>query len=178
MAKTRKTAEATHLDSPAAPEPPPAITLAAVQPPALEAGGDAGQHQARTPASHAAQEPRQAGREGEPGETAYAADPHAKITVPLSNVRGGPAMHLLRSHRFKQMQILFDGAQPDDKQIAMLKEAGWTDRSESEAVWTKQIDQQARWQSVAQLEREFRDVANAGREARGLTPTLERLGAA
>jgi hypothetical protein len=124
-----------------------------------------------TPRSHSTQEPSPAAREGAPGESAYAADPHAKITLGL-DIGGGAVMHLMRSHRFKQVQIKFDGTQPDDRQIAMLKEAGWTDRSEGEGVWTKQIDQHARWQSVQQMEKEFRDVANDIREGKGLGRVL------
>jgi hypothetical protein len=104
-------------------------------------------------------------------------DPHSTKTVNLSDYRGGPSMHLLRSHRFKQMQVRFDREQPDEKYLAMLKRAGWTDRTESEGVWTKQIDPEARWQSVRQMEHEFRDVANAIRRGKGLGPALEWLGA-
>jgi hypothetical protein len=120
------------------------------------------------------QEPRLPEREAAK-EPAYAADPHATMTVSLSEMRGGPAMHLLRSHRFKQMQIRFDGEQPDEQHLAMLKQAGWRDRSEEEGVWTKQIDPNARWQSVQQMEREFKEVANAIRLAKGMAPALEGL---
>jgi hypothetical protein len=112
-------------------------------------------------------------KEAPAGEPAHAAGPHAKISVSLSAIRGGPSMHLLRSHRFRQMQVRFDREQPDEKFLAMLKQAGWTDRSESEGVWTKQIDPQARWQSVQQMEREFKEVANAIRQGKGLEPALE-----
>jgi hypothetical protein len=104
---------------------------------------------------------------------AYAADPHEKLSVSLSNVRGGPAMHLLRSHRYNQMQVRFDREQPDEQYLAMLAKAGWRDRTESEGVFTKQIDPNARWQSVAKMEQEFKDVANAIRRAKGLGPFLE-----
>ncbi len=57
----------------------------------------------------------------------------------------------------------------------MLRQAGWTDRTEIEGVWTKQIDPNARWQSVDQMEKEFKVIANAIREERGLEPVLERL---
>jgi hypothetical protein len=32
---------------------------------------------------------------------AYAADPHEKISVSISDIPGGPEMHLLRSHKYK-----------------------------------------------------------------------------
>lgn len=122
----------------------------------------------------AAQEPRQPEPEAA-NEHAYAPDPRATISVSLSEVRGGPAVHLLRSHRFRQMQIRFDGEQPDEQHMATLKRAGWRDRTEEEGVWTKQIDPNARWQSVQQMEREFRDVANAIRRGKGMEPALEGL---
>jgi hypothetical protein len=109
------------------------------------------------------------------GGPAYAADPHPLISVSLGEFRGGPAMHLLRSHRFRQMQIRFDREQPDEKCLAMLGHAGWTDRSQSEGIWTKQIDPDARWQSVQQIEREFKEVANAIRKGKGLETALEGM---
>lgn len=112
---------------------------------------------------------------GEP--PAYAADPHEKISVSLSDVRGGPAIHLLRSHKYKQMQIRFDHGQPDEQHLKMLTDAGWKDRTESEGIFTKQIDPNAKWQSVAKMEQEFKDVANAIRKDRGLGPVLEGLAA-
>ena len=105
----------------------------------------------------------------------YAPDPHSTISVSLSDHRGGPSMHLLRSHRFNQMQIRFDGQQPGEEHLATLANAGWKDRTESEDIWTKQIDREARWQSVQQMEREFHAVANAIRKEKGLTPVLEGM---
>jgi hypothetical protein len=161
MAKASKTALATNVATLEAPESPQSTALPPTQSPA-----------------DTAQEPRHAAREGASGDSRYAADPHEKITVSLDDARGGQAMHLLRSHRFKQMQIRFDGAHPDDDQRAMLKRAGWIDRTERDGIWTKQIDQEARWQSVQQMEREFRDVANSIRAGNKLGPVLEGLGAA
>jgi hypothetical protein len=124
------------------------------------------------PATGTAEEPRQPAQEAANGQPAYPTDPNAKISVSLSDYRGGPSMHLLRSHKFKQMQIRFDGQQPDEQYLAMLAEAGWKDRTESEGVFTKQIDPNARWQSVQQMESEFKQVANAIRESKGLEPVL------
>ena len=87
-------------------------------------------------------------------------------------------MHLLRSQKFNQMQIRFDGQQPDKPHLTMLAEAGWKDRTEAEGVWTKQIDKNARWQSVQQMEREFKAVADAIRESKGLAPALEGMAVA
>jgi hypothetical protein len=102
----------------------------------------------------------------------HASDPRSTITVSLSDYKGGPKVHLLRSQKFNQMQICFDGAQPDERFLAMLAQAGWKDRTEAEGVWTKQIDREARWQSVQQMEREFRTVANAIRASKQLAPAL------
>jgi hypothetical protein len=107
---------------------------------------------------------------------AYAADPHEKISVSLSDVRGGPAMHLLRSHRYNQMQVRFDREQPDEKHLKLLRDAGWRDRTQEEGVFTKQIDRDAKWQSVARMEEEFKHVAKAIRQSKGLRPVLEELG--
>jgi hypothetical protein len=104
---------------------------------------------------------------------AYAPDPHSKISVSLSDTNGGPEMHLLRSHKYKQMQIRFDHGQPDEQHLKMLTDMGWKDRTQSEGIFTKQIDPNARWQSVAKMEEEFKAVANAIRKDRGLGPVLE-----
>jgi hypothetical protein len=158
MARTRKAAKATPAAETTA-EPATAVRLA----------GDAERGTAELeplPAKNAAA-----------AEPAYAADPHSKISVSLSDVRGGPSMHLLRSHRFNQLQVRFDGQQPDEQHLALLKQAGWRDRTQEEGVWTKQIDRDAKWQSVAQIEQEFKAVANAIRKDKGLGPVLEGLGA-
>jgi hypothetical protein len=105
----------------------------------------------------------------------HPADPHEEISVRLCEIPTGPSMHLLRSHRFRQMQIRFDHGQPDEHFLAILKRAGWTDRSESEGAWTKQIDPNARWQSVRDMEHEFKEVANAIRTSKGLEPALAGL---
>jgi hypothetical protein len=109
---------------------------------------------------------------------AHAPDPRSMQSVSLSVHRGGPAMHLLRSQKFNQMQIRFDHEQPDESHLAMLARAGWKDRTEAEGVWTKQIDKNARWQSVQQMEREFKEVANAIRKDKGMKPVLEELAVA
>ena len=88
------------------------------------------------------------------------------MSVSISEVKGGPRMQLLRSHRFKQMQLRFD-RQPDEQYLAKLHEAGWTDRTESEGIWTRQVAP-GEWKPVADAERLFKDIANAIREARGL----------
>ena len=106
-------------------------------------------------------------------QRAYAADPNPLISVSLSDAPGGTVAHLLRSHKFKQMQIRFDRGQPDQQYQEMLKEKGWKDRTESEGVFTKQIDQDARWQSVQKMEQEFREVANKIREDRNLPAVLQ-----
>ena len=124
--------------------------------------------------TEAAETRRDSAKEEAP-QAAYAADPHPKINVGLSDYQGGPSMQLLRSRKFNQIQIRFEGEQPDEQFTAMLKDAGWKDRTESEGVWTKQIDRDARWQSVQKMEEEFKAVANAVRKSKGLEPALEGL---
>jgi hypothetical protein len=51
----------------------------------------------------------------------------------LLGVWTSPGCLDLRSHKYKQMQIEFE-KQPEEKYLAMLKEAGWTDRTESEGI--------------------------------------------
>jgi hypothetical protein len=121
----------------------------------------------------AAEQPQEAAGAAAGSRPAYAPDPRSQTSVKISEHPGGARMHLLRSHKFNQMQIRFDGERPGEQYEAMLKDAGWRDRTESEGVWTKQIDREARWQTVQQMEREFRDVANAIRRDKGLEPVLE-----
>ncbi len=160
MARTKTAAQPTHSAAEATLEHDPAIT------PGAEATS-----------ATATQEPRQANAERAASQSAYAPDPTPQISVSLSDASGGPAMHLLRSHRYRQMHVKFEGEQPEQKHVDMLKHAGWTDRTATEGVFTKQIDSNARWQSVQKMEQEFRDVANAIRTSKGLQPALEGLGA-
>jgi hypothetical protein len=130
-------------------------------------------------AADATIEPQRTAGEPPPApEHAHVTDPRRWMSASLSSYRGGPSMHLLRSLKYNQMQILFDGEQPDERHLSMLKQAGWRDRTEAEGVWTKQIDRNARWQSVVRMEKEFRAVANAIRQEKGLAPVLEGLGVA
>jgi hypothetical protein len=165
--KTRKAASVAPSAAEATTEAAPAIKLAPEHAPAGEASGE----------PTTARRPRKTAREGEDGNPAYAADPHEKISVSLSDVPGGPEMQLLRSHKYKQMQIRFNKGQPDERYLDILKQAGWRDRTQEEGIWTKQIDPNGRWQSVAKMEQEFKDVANAIRADKGLGPVLEGLGA-
>jgi hypothetical protein len=102
-------------------------------------------------------------------------DPRGVMSASLGDTKGSPRMRLLRSHKFKQMQVEFE-QQPEPKYLAMLKEAGWTDRTESEGVWTKQVGQ-GQWQPVADAERLFKDIANAIRKDKGLEPVMQGLAA-
>ena len=152
MPRTKRAEKSTLAAAEATPEHAPAITPAA----------DTVTLEPLPPAAKAASEP-----------PVYAADPHEKISVNLSDTNGGPEMHLLRSHKYKQMQIRFNNGQPDEEYLKKLTDMGWKDRTESEGIFTKQIDPNARWQSVAKMEEEFKQVANAIRKDRGLKPVLE-----
>ena len=103
-------------------------------------------------------------------------DPRGVMSVSLGDGNGSPRMQLLRSHRYRQMQIHFD-RQPDDKYLMMLKDAGWADRTESEGIWTKQVAQ-GEWKPVADAERLFKDIANSIRRDKGLEPVLQGLSVA
>ena len=105
------------------------------------------------------------------------ADPRPVITVNLSDHQGGPSMQLLRSYRFNQMQIRFECDKPDEKHLAKLREAGWTDRVEQIGVWTKQVPP-GQWQPVADAERVFKDIANGIRGEKGLPPVTLAMDAA
>jgi N12 class adenine-specific DNA methylase len=105
------------------------------------------------------------------------ADPRAAITINLSDYQGGPTVQLLRSYRFKQLQIRFDGQYPDEKHLAILHKAGWTDRSETEGIWTKQVPW-GQWQPVADAERLFKAIANGIRKEKGLPPVTLAMDAA
>jgi hypothetical protein len=85
-------------------------------------------------------------------------------------------MQLLRSHRYKQMQIRFD-RQPDEKHLMKLKEAGWRDRTEEEGIWTRQVPK-GEWKPVADAERIFREIANDIRKDKGLEPVSVGLSVA
>ena len=116
-----------------------------------------------------------AAKEASADEPLRIADPRPFISVSLSGYNGGPSMHLLRSQKFNQMQIRFDGEQPDEQYRSMLKQAGWRDRTEAEGVWTKQIDKNVRWQSVDKMKREFKEVAAAIRRDKGMAPLMKGL---
>jgi hypothetical protein len=104
-------------------------------------------------------------------------DPRGVTSIALGDSKGSPRVHLLRSYKYKQMQIRFD-EQPAEDYLAMLKRTGWRDRTEEEGIWTKQIPDDARWQSIRDMETDFKAVANAIRTDKGLEPMMQELSAA
>lgn len=94
-------------------------------------------------------------------------DPHELKLITLGTSNGDPKMRLLRSFRYRQVQIRFD-QDPDDKYKQMLKDAGWRDRTEEEGIWTKQIPKDSGWQPAAEAERLFKQIANEIRADKGL----------
>ena len=128
------------------------------------------------PSAQAVPEPVPSAQERPERTPTLTPDPRGVMSISLGDGKGSPRMRLLRSHKYKQMQITFE-RQPDEKYLAMLKEAGWTDRTESEGVWTKQVGQ-GQWQPVADAERVFKDVANAIRTDKGLKPAMEGVAVA
>jgi len=103
-------------------------------------------------------------------------DPRGVMSISLGDTKGSPRAQLRRSHKYKQMQIRFD-EQPDEKYLAMLKDAGWTDRTESEGIFTRQAPP-GQWQAVADAERLFKEIANGIRKDKGLEPVMEGLAVA
>jgi hypothetical protein len=103
-------------------------------------------------------------------------DPRPIMSISLGDSQGSPRVQLRRSHKYKQMQIQFD-RQPDEKYMVRLKEAGWTDRTESEGIWTKQIPN-GQWQPVADAERLFKEIGNGIRADKGLEPVMGGLAVA
>ena len=94
-------------------------------------------------------------------------DVRALLSVSLSEARSGPGMHLIRHHDDRQMQIVFDRVQPGEKYLALLDQAGWTDRTGSEGVWIKDVPE-GKWQAVTEAERLFKEIASAIRKDKGL----------
>jgi hypothetical protein len=93
-------------------------------------------------------------------------------------------LRLLRSHRYKQLQIRPDEDLPPHVR-ERLEAAGWTDRTEKEGIWTKQLPEPgadgrepspSRRRVVFEAERLFEEVANDIRAGNGLPPV--RLGTA
>ncbi len=140
-------------------EPAPASVAATLSPPAQEG-----------------QELREEAKEPVARKPIVTPDPRGVMSISLGDEKGSPRMRLLRSHQYKQMQVLFE-QQPDEKYLAMLAEAGWKDRTESEGVWTKQVAP-GQWQPVADAERLFKEIGNAIRKDKGLEPVLQQLSVA
>ena len=88
-------------------------------------------------------------------------------------------MHLLRSGKYNQMQIRSEEPLPE-KQQAMLRDAGWKDRTEQEGIWTKQLprgedehgNKREKWKDAADAERVFKQIANDMRADKGLGTVL------
>lgn len=92
-------------------------------------------------------------------------------TILLGPSNDSPKMRLLRSNRFKQMQIAFD-EKPDEQYRARLHEAGWRWR-QAEGLWTVQLEPEHKWRTHADAERLFTEIGNAIRADRGLEPVQQ-----
>lgn len=95
-------------------------------------------------------------------------------------------LRLLRSDRYKQMQISSDKEFPLSAKERLHAE-GWRDRTEEEGIWTKQLPQpqpgeddrdvsSARRRMVSDAECLFEEIANGIRATRKMPPV--RLGTA
>jgi hypothetical protein len=119
---------------------------------------------------------------------AQTAEPESRLPLPdpfelkqakLGAAPDSPKIALLRSYRFNQMQIRADEPLPEKHQ-AMLREDGWTDRTEAEGIWTKQLPKgldgegqpREKWRDTADAERLFKQIANEIRSEQGLGPVL------
>lgn len=159
MAKSKQTTTElpqTVIDSPQIDEHSPALVEAVAQ--------QAGNAYSADPAADA-------GQASESRTPINTPDPRPIMSIALGDTKGSPRIQLLRSHRYKQMQLRFD-QQPDDKYLVMLNEAGWRDRTEEEGIWTKQVES-GMWQPVADAERLFKEIGNGIRKDKGLNPVME-----
>jgi hypothetical protein len=100
-------------------------------------------------------------------------DPRGIMSISLGDAPGSQWVHLRRSQKFKQLQMAFD-ERPDEKYLVKLREAGWTDRTESEGIWTRQVAP-GRWQPVADAEKLFKEIANGIRQDKELEPVMGGL---
>ena len=100
-------------------------------------------------------------------------DPRGIMSISLGDAPGSPRVQLRRSQKYKQLQMAFD-ERPDEKYLVKLREAGWTDRTESEGIWTRQVAQ-GQWQPVADAEKLFKEIANDIRQDKGLEPVMGGL---
>jgi hypothetical protein len=99
------------------------------------------------------------------------ADPRSLVTVSLGTSNDSPKMRLLRSYRFRQMQIQFD-EEPDERTRGRLADAGWTHRP-AEGIWTRQLPKEGeRWRDAADAEALFKELANSIRAEKGLSAAL------
>jgi hypothetical protein len=100
------------------------------------------------------------------------ADPKAIMTASLGTHNADPKIELLRSQRFNQMQLRAE--EPlTEKHQAMLKEAGWTDRTEQEGIYTKQLPKEGeKWRVAADAEKMFKQITNDIRADKGLGGVL------
>jgi hypothetical protein len=120
-----------------------------------------------------------------PADAERAADAPQRFRLPDEQkvvlVAPGPEsakLRLLRSHRYKQMQIPPDEDLPPQAR-EKLEAAGWTDRTQAEGIWTKQLPEPgadgrepspSRRRVVFKAERLFEEIANDIRAHNGLPP--------
>jgi hypothetical protein len=111
-------------------------------------------------------------------------DPDEKQSLKLGSGKDAPRLRLLRSDRFKQMQIRSDEPLSDASQ-KKLKDDGWTERRE-EGIWTKQLHSRnaaegqeptPTWRVVLKAEQFFAELAADIRREHQLPPAApERAG--
>jgi hypothetical protein len=108
------------------------------------------------------------GTSHEPQHNSKLPDPHSIDQISLSQAKGGPMMRLLRNHRYKKMQIMFDKRPP--KHITLqLQDAGWT-YNHHDTTWSKPLGRGTEISTAIESERLFKQLANQIRESQGLDP--------
>ncbi|HEX4138973.1 MAG TPA: hypothetical protein VHY09_01395 [Candidatus Methylacidiphilales bacterium] len=152
----RKTATTTTAEQPVSTEP---MAVMAHEAPASLVSPGAPESLAGGERSHAA----------EVTKVSEISDPRALLTASLGD---GKKIELLRSHRFNQIQLRSD--EPlSDKHQDMLKDAGWTDRTEKEGIYTRQLPREAeKWREAADTEKLFKQIANEMRANKKLGAVL------
>jgi len=115
-----------------------------------------------------AQQPTPAASEEQPKNRNELPDPHSIDQISLSEAKDGAMMRLLRSHRFRQMQIQFDEKPLKDVTL-QLKDAGWT-WNHHDKTWFLPLGRGTEISKTIDAERLFKQLADQIRESKGLEP--------
>jgi arylsulfatase A-like enzyme len=98
----------------------------------------------------------------------WAKDPHNYASINVGRTNEGPHVVLLRSHRYKQMQLSFD-EKPPSEVLDKLRDAGWKWHVQDK-VWTLPVERGNEWRAAQDAERMLKEVGNLIRQKNGLEP--------